>query len=257
MRDGLAALNLLGIVSAVLDAIARVPSLLAFEGGAVHSPLTPLAYTFSIPSGLLALLLFFPLFLLGLFAAAAYIELIAQGVRPLSEDSKSAVLVRISLLWFRLIGLSLILFGLLMASLFVLMLAQIFAPAGTDAGSFFAALALVGWFWISIYFFFAISGMAVGQVGLLESLRRSVFILRIYFWPSILLIGLTVVVERGLGLIWSGLTVTPLGVPVGILANAFIGTSLLAASMVYYQDRMNAIQRLVAQARAAATRRNL
>ncbi len=250
-------LNLLGLVTAAANLTARLPSLMApsFVTGSsveVHSPLNALAYTLPLRSGGLAILLFLPLFLLVLAPTSVYVEWIAQGVRPLTQEPRWAWVWRSALLWLKLIGLALILGFVFVVSSFVLSLAQLLAPAGTDLGSFVAALVLVGWFWLSIYFFFAVSAMAVSGVSLLEAIRRSVIIFRVHFWASLFLIALSVFLDEGMALIWRGLTVTDVGVLLGIVANAFIGTSLLAASMVFYQDRMNAIERMVAHARATS-----
>ncbi|MGE5141301.1 MAG: hypothetical protein ACM3JD_17675 [Rudaea sp.] len=253
-------LNLFGLVLSVANLTAHLPSLMApsilgmmLTGSGmvdVRSPLTTLAYTIQLNSEGLALLLFVPLFLLALFGSAIYAEWIAQGVRPLVKESSTAWLVRASMLWLRLIGLSLILAVIFFASSFLLGAVQFVAPAGTDIGSFIAALVLVGWLWVAIYFFFTVSGMAVSNLALFTAIQRSVLVFRIFFWPSLLLIGLTAFLGEGLALIWRALTVDPFGILLGIAANAFIGTSLFAASMVFYQDRMNAVERMIARARS-------
>jgi hypothetical protein len=246
-------LNLLGVVSAALDSIARLPSLLSFENGDIHSPITALAYTFQLQSGLLALFLFIPLFLLGLFAAAVYVELIALGVRPLQTEPPLAWLPRTALLWLRLIVFSLALGFLVLASTAILMLAQTLTPFGADASSFVAALIAVGWFWLTIYLFFVIAAMAVSNLGLFDAIRRSILIFRLHFWASLALIALTLFLDQGLKLVWTGLLAPDfdLGILFAIIANAIIGTGLLAAAMIFYQDRMNYTERLIARARTA------
>lgn len=243
--------NLLGLVSAALNSTVRLPTLLALDNGDIHGPINALAYTFQLQSGLLALVLFVPLFLLGLLPCAIFIEWIAQGVRPLEAAPRLAWVQRVAMLWLKLIVFAAILAGVLLAAGLVLTLGQFLAPANGDIGSFIAALVFVGWFWVAIYFFFTVSAMAVSEVGILEAIRRSVLIFRFHFWASLLLFGLTLLLYWGLSLVWHGLAVTPLGVLLGVAANAFIGTSLLAASMVFYQDRMNLTEKRLARARVA------
>ncbi len=244
-------LNLLGLVSAALNSTVRLPTLLAFDSGDIPKPINAFAYTFPLQSWLWALFIFIPLFLLALLPAAFYFEWLAQGVRPLENEPRFAWAPRVAALWLRLIAFSAVLVLILMGASLVLLISQPFAPLNGDIGSFVFALVFVGLIWITIYFFFTVSAMAVSNVGLLQGIRRSVLLFRYYFWASLALFALTLFLDRGLGLVWHGLAVSSLGVLVGIAANAFIGTSLLAASMVFYQDRMSFTQKRIARARVA------
>lgn len=243
--------HLLGLVTAALNSTVRLPTLLALDNGDVHSPINAFAYTFPLQSGLLAVFLFVPLFLLALLPSAFFIEWIAQGVRPLESAPPYAWVSRVAMLWLKLIVFSAVLVVIMMAAGLVLLVGQLFVPLNGDIGSFVLALVVVGWFWVAIYFFFTVSALAVSNVGILEAIRRSVLIFRFHFWASLGLFALTLFLDRGLGLVWHGLGVSSLGLLVGIAANAFVGTSLLAASMVFYQDRMNVTEKRLARARVA------
>lgn len=241
-------LNLLGLVSAALNSTVRVPTLLAFDGGDIHSPINAFAYTFSLQSWPWAVFVFVPLFLLALLPAALYIEWLAQGVRPLENEPPFAWAPRVAALWLRFIALSALLALSLIGGFAV---ALVFALINQDIGSFVLILVVVSLISITIYLFFTISAMAVSNVGLLEGIRRSVLLFRYHSWASLALFFLTVFLDRGLALVWHGLAVSSFGVLVAIAANAFIGTSLLAASMVFYQDRMSFNQKRIAHARVA------
>ncbi len=247
-------LNLLSVIMGMLDGVARLPSLLMYADSGIHSPFTSLAYTMQLNSEGLATFLFVPLFLLGLFVAALYIELIAQGVRPLQNEPPFAWIGRTGLLWLRLVAYSFVLGLVLFVSSLVLSLVQILTPLGADLGSFIAALITVGWLWLTIYFFFVIPAMSIGNLGLFEALRRSILIFRIHFWASLGLVALTLFLNLGLRLfIWNGLA-TPdfdLGIFLAIAGNAIVGTGLLAGLLVFYQDRMLYTERMIARARAA------
>jgi hypothetical protein len=86
--------------------------------------------------------------------------------------------------------------------------------------------------------------MAVSGVALRMAIRHSTLLFRVFFWSAIGLVLLSVFLERGLAIIWDGLTVSSIGVVIAIAANAYIGTSLVAAAMVFYQDRMRAVERM-------------
>lgn len=247
-------LNLLGLVTTALNGVTRFPSLFQLDILRatmlnVPGPVNALAYSLPLLSPEWVVLLFVPLFLLGLLPVAVYLELIAQGARPLGTEARGAVLVRVARLWLRLIGFALLLLGILVALRFALALVQ--ELAGAELAAFGALMVSVGVFWIFIYFFFVVSAVSVSGVGIRTAMRRSTLLFRIFFWTTVGLVALTVFLDRGLAMVWDGLSVSPLGVVIAIAANAYIGTSLLAASMIYYQDRMSVLERWQQSGRSA------
>lgn len=239
-------LNLFGLVTTGLNGVTRFPSLFQLDMLRatmvnVPGPINALAYSLPLLSVEWVVLLFVPLFLLGLLPVAVYLEWIAQGARPLETETREAVWLRIARLWLRLIGFALLLFGILVVARLALALLQ--EAAGGELAAFGALMLSVALFWIFIYFFFTVSALAVSGIGVRAAIRRSTLLFRIFFWTTIGLVALTVFLDRGLAMIWDGLTVSAFGVVIAIVANAYIGTSLLAASMIYYQDRMNVIER--------------
>lgn len=247
-------LDLLGMVASTLNSVARVPTLLTVDPVQVPSPITALAYTIQIQSGFMVLFLFLPLYLLGLLAAAMFLDAVAGGVLPLdpARQALTAWLPRVARLWLRLIGFSLVLALAVFGAGMALVFGQALMPSG-EAASFIAALIAVGLFWIFFYLFFTLSALVLHQVGVWEALRRSVLLLRVQFWAALGLIILTLFLERGLSLIWLGLAVSPIGLVVGVAANAYIGASLVAATMVFYQDRMNWIEKWLKQKKSQTT----
>lgn len=235
--------NLLGLVTAALNGVARLPSLLAVDAADVTSPINAWAYSIPLQSSALMVLLFIPLFILGLLAVALYLEWIAQGARPLESQPRSATLLRVARLWLRLILFALLLIALLLAAVLVLLLieSELNSP---EIGAFAMLLITIGLFWVFIYFFFVPSAAAVSDIDIRQALRRSTLLFRVFFWSSLGLVALSVFLDRGLAIVWDGFTVNPIGVIIGIAANAFIGTALIAASMVYYQDRMLVLEQI-------------
>lgn len=238
--------NLLGLVATALNAVTRVPSLLAIDAADVQSPVAGWTTSYSLESAPLLLVLFIPLFLLGLLAVAFYLEWIAQGVRPLETQVRGETLFRVARIWLRLILFSLLLVGFLFAAGLVLLVLQLVFNSPEPA-AFATLLITIGLFWIFIYFFFMPSAIAVADLGLRDALRRSTLLFRVFFWTTLALVALSVFLDRGLAIVWDGLTVNAVLVVIAIVANAFIGTSLVAASMVYYQDRMNLLERMRAK----------
>lgn len=233
--------NLLGLVATALNAVTRLPTLLAVDAAQVTSPVNAWAFSLQLQEPLLVILLFIPLFLLGLLGVAFYLEWIAQGARPLEAPAPGRALLRVFKLWLRLIFFALLLLAFLLLAGLALLLLQVFFGSPELVG-FATLLTTVGLFWLFIYFFFVPSAMAVSDIGLVQAIRRSTLLFRVFFWATLALVALSVFLDRGLAIVWTGFTVSAVGVVLGIVANAYIGTALLAASMVYYQDRLNVFE---------------
>jgi hypothetical protein len=243
LQQMIASFNVLGLVVTGLNAVTRVPSLLAMDAAQVSSPITAWAYSIPLQSSTLLVLFFIPLFALGLLAVALYLEWIAEGARPLESASPTRFMVRVALLWLRLIFFALLLLALVFAATLVLLVLQTVFNS-PELAAFVTLLISVGLFWLVIYFFFVPSAAALGDIGIREALKRSTLMFRAFFWSTLGLVALSVFLDRGLAIVWDGLTVSMVGVGIAIVGNAFIGTSLIAASMVYYQDRMNLLERI-------------
>jgi hypothetical protein len=249
VQRAIESVHLLGLVSAALNAITRMPTLLAINLTGVTSPIAAWDSSIAIQSPELLALLFVPLFVLGLLAVAFYLEWIAQGVRPLEASAPRATLVRVAKLWLNLIWFTALILALLIVAAFATLAVRILFNS-PELGAFVTLLAGVGLFWLLIYFFFVPSIMGVSTVGFGDAMRRSTLLFRLFFLQTLALVALSVFLDQGLTIIWTGLTVSSFGTIIAILANAFIGTSLIAASMVYYQDRMNLLERIRSQLKA-------
>lgn len=175
---------------------------------------------------------------LGLILGCTYYALLAQQVRD-GAISPLRVPGCIWRAWRRLIGLALALavLGMLLGLplLFMVAGAALVSPVLASFGIAFLAMALV---WMQLYLFFATDAIFVSQVGPLLAIRRSVMLMRGHLWPALLLIMLTGVIVLGLSQIWVFLATSLPGAVVGILANAYVASGLVAASMVFYQERI-------------------
>jgi hypothetical protein len=163
---------------------------------------------------------------LGLFLACIFIGLISQAVKG---ESLSLLLVirRAPTHWLYLV--------LLNIPLFILMIIAILL--GTILGPLIF-LVIGGILWISLYLFFVPQAVILSDASPLEALRDSFIIVRLNFWSTLGFVLLIYIISGGFGLIWSRLTFSPFGIIGAILANAFVGTGLLAATCFYYRDKM-------------------
>ena len=103
-------------------------------------------------------------------------------------------------------------------------------------------LVLIIWFiimWVTLYLAFAIPAIFINGAHVGQAILNSVTIFRYNFWPAMGLILLTVLLQMGFAVIWQQLLASPVGLVVDIVANAILGTALIAAIMLFYNDRFS------------------
>jgi hypothetical protein len=93
-----------------------------------------------------------------------------------------------------------------------------------------------------IYLFFAVDAIFVSGVGPLAAVQRSTAIVRRHLWPTLGLVLLTWLILAGMDRVWQLLAemLPPIGVGLSMLGNAYVTSGLLAASMIFYQERTEA-----------------
>jgi hypothetical protein len=181
-----------------------------------------------------------------LLVAAFYLGHIGQLVRPASAP---AGWLRLSVrTWRRLVVVHLAaLVGLVALAIPAgLVVAAGGAWVSRDFGSFLLFVFQVTLLWLGFYFFFWITATVVADGNPVRAALTSVELVRSNFWPAVSLIGLILVIQTGLPIVWRSLA-TPVaslgawgswGLIAGIVANAYVGSGLAAASMLFYRDRV-------------------
>jgi len=189
--------------------------------------------------------LFLVLTLMGVLLTAVYFTLIARevgragGSAPLAAP---ALLGRIGRLWLRFLALGL----LLIVLAFVLYLPLL--PIGLLLSLVSSALGLLVLFlgpvlllWVIIYLFFAPHGMALYGRSLLQAASESVQLVRGQFIPALGLLLAVFVIRNLLAMVLlladdgSWLTLA------SILGHAFVTTSLVTSTFIFYRDRYLAL----------------
>ncbi|MGB5932972.1 MAG: hypothetical protein WBH57_07890 [Anaerolineae bacterium] len=228
LQELLAGFNLFSLLA---SAILAVPSLMA--GATTVSPLGQMVI--EIDDGLPFMGWVLALLPLGLLVGCLYLGLIAQKVR---EKPYRSLLHRIWGYWLRVILLLLIFIGgaillglpLAMGFTLVSLLSESLAPILSTL-----LLALLVWIWF--YLFFAIDAIVISDAGPLSAIWNSINVVRRNFWSSLGLIILINVIGMGLSLVWRALGANPWGLALGIVGNAYVGSGLAAASLIFYRDR--------------------
>lgn len=148
-------------------------------------------------------------------------------------------------LWVRAVGLFCIAIGLLGAAAIplVLLLAGT-ASAAPALLTVVASLILGVAVWLFIHLFFTSDALFVSFVGPLAAIRRSVVLVRHYFWQSVGFVGLIVIISSGFPIILNELAknLQVAGTVLAICGHIYISTAISAASMTYYKERYERLE---------------
>ena len=90
-----------------------------------------------------------------------------------------------------------------------------------------------------MYLFFAPEAIFISRVGPIQAIRRSVAVVHASVWSALTLAILMTVILIGMGQVWIALaSQASWGLALGIVGNAYIASGLVAASMLFYRERM-------------------
>lgn len=219
------------LFSLLVSAILAVPSLMA--GATTDSPLGQMVI--EIDGGLPFVGWVLALFPLGLLLGCLYLGLMAQKVR---QEPYSPLLSRVWGYWLRVILLLLIFAGGAVLLGFPLAMGLALVSLLSESlATILSTLLLALLLWVGFYLFFVIDAIVISDVGPLSAIRNSINVVRRNFWSSLGLIILINVIGMGLSFIWRALGAKPWGLALGIVGNAYIGSGLAAASLIFYRDR--------------------
>jgi hypothetical protein len=96
-------------------------------------------------------------------------------------------------------------------------------------------------FWLYVNLFFTVQALFVSNVGPVRAILNSITVVRLSTSSALGLIALLFIVSWGMSYVWSMLGTSDLAIAAGILGNAYIGTGLTIAGMIFYRDRINAV----------------
>jgi hypothetical protein len=245
MRQAAAQADLFGLLAT------QIPSMILLLDPA-QTPLAanrPIIMLTSIPATIVVSLI---LVLIGLLLSIVYLTPIAQTVRAGAPDLAAAS-QRVWFYWLRVVALILIIFVAAIAVTVPLsIIAALLTVVGVNLLPLFLFVMQLAAIWLLFYLFFVVDAILVSEVGPLRAMRYSVAVVRHNFWSTLGLIVLTLLIARGLPIVFTVLARVIVGVPIAIVANAYISTGLAAASMIFYRDRLARWQQ---QQRAAALNR--
>jgi hypothetical protein len=185
----------------------------------------------------------------GVFVGSVYLEVIARVVRRetsgpvefVSHTLKSYVSVA-ALILAEGILLVLILLPFLLTAMLVSLFSQ-------EVGQFVLLLGMMLVMWAGLYLLFSVFAIFVSGANLWQAVVSSVTVFRYNYWSALGLICLVYLIGVGFQIIWQSLTGTALGALGADIGNAFLVSSLIAALMLFYQDRITWLNRIREQIR--------
>jgi len=227
--------NLLsGLVSGSLMSVPTI-------AGALTAPMTrdPLL----VSNSLAALGLWLGITLLGLLLGVLYMELLAR-VLPLGAAHKSdsaGSLLRNTIRHFGRV----VLYALLMVAIFLVAIVplsavlSIFLMLAPALGTTMVAVAGGLFFVVFVYLYFVTAAIVLDDAKVLEATGRSIQLVRRNFLPVIGFVALVTMIGLGMGLLLARVAASsPFVAVLAIVLNAWIGTGLTMALLVFYRSRV-------------------
>lgn len=183
--------------------------------------------------------------LAGIWIGVLYLNMLARRL-PLGEGSKTMspgeFLGTVFRHWLWLVvfvvglGIALVLLSLPVLALLLLMMT---ISPGLASGAMLMLSGLV--LALLFYMYFVVVGLVLDNITLSSAVWRSMLLVRYNFWSTLGFILLTFVISSGFYQIWiilvQGVT-SPAALLVAVLGNAYIGTGLAMALLVFYRTRI-------------------
>ncbi len=187
-----------------------------------------------------------PLMLLGItlalligavFIAGVYLELVA---RPIRSDAAATAFITD---WLRacvqLILLALVVsLGLVVLMIPVTLVASVLGIVNQTLGTFFMMGGTLLIFVVLLYLFFAVPAIFISRVNALQAILHSISIFRFAPLPAVTLVFIIYLLRSGFTIVWQLFDLTMWGIVFVVIAHAFLSSALIAAQMIFYNNRV-------------------
>ena len=213
-----------------------VPSLMASRLSTVTPAGT--APGWEIPTPALAMALWLLLTFAGITAGTLFFTLVAQSAvfGKITWNAAFSQLPRASL---QIIFLTITLFLIILAAFlpFSCLMAFLLSASGIGQLGYLALLILAGFLlWMLAPLIFSPHGIVLNQLNVVPSILRGFYLTRLTLPTTSLFLLAFVLLSEGLDVLWNIPDNTSWFLLLGIFGHAFVTTSLLAASFIYYHD---------------------
>ena len=109
------------------------------------------------------------------------------------------------------------------------------------AGLMMAAMLSIALF-VAIHLLFTVPGMVQLRRGLFRAIRESLLLTRVDFVNVVFLLGLILLISRGLNVVWTLPETDSWTTFVGVGGHAFVSTALTAGLFIFYQERLRYLE---------------
>lgn len=186
-------------------------------------------------------------FLIGLaFLVLSSIALVAYRVphaRTVRGDTSPGVVAEMAKAWIHFVGYLLLLFGFAVASLVPLFLASaVFLILGLNLVFVVTVALLIFGGMISVYSLFIVDAILLHRIGPVHAISMSLSVGRAYFGQVARFALTTLLLSIAALHLWSTMVDSAPGIAIALIVNAFLGTGLSLASMLFYSDRFRLIK---------------
>ncbi len=178
---------------------------------------------------------------IGLFITTLYLSLIASQLQEKGPDWTGfgrRLARRWSQLALYLIALTMVIVAVSVPFSMAIVMATWLGPAiGTALIGVVSIILIWLGLWLFLALFFVGNAVVLDDVNVATAVWRSVNVVGRNLGATIGLWLLTELIMVGFSFIWQRLSAWPLGALVSIVGNAYLGTGLAAASLIFYRDR--------------------
>lgn len=219
-----------------------VPGLMASFIGPDQVPLAPAVREIESPLAWLGL--FAILVVIGLLIATLFHGLIAWVVRnaSLTIENASTFIRQLPLYVLRVFGLVFVLLAVMLTIYLPVLLAGTFlALFSPGAGQLLIFIGLAVIMWLLFYLSFSMHGILLGKRPVLAALFDSMRLIQKHWLPALLLFMLIIGARNILAWLWLWADTGSWLTLVSIAGYAFINTSLIAGTYIFYRDRYDSI----------------
>jgi hypothetical protein len=210
-----------------------VPALLGLESLPTTPPRSPWFVVGDIGT-LIGLSILFAL--IGVMITSIYLEMIASAVRR--EGEAQNFVPRVLKSYLKTGGfIALALVGLVaLLSPFVIA-ATLISLVNQGLASFVLIIGVMIVLWSLLYMAFALPAIFVSGANPVQAIWNSITVFRFNSWSAMGLVFLIYLIQMGFSLVWPMFLNTTWGTIFNVVANAFLGSGLVAAAMLFYHDR--------------------
>ncbi len=192
----------------------------------------------------------------GLFLGCFYLAAIAQVIREGAVNLKH-LLLRVWRYWGLIVLFGVLLFSTLFTlGLFVFVIVRLIESFSAALARFTLLAAIGLGLWLLFHFFFVPHAIVVSESNLLRAMWNSLIIVGRNFWSALALVVLISLINAGFAVVWDKISVNAPLTAFSIAGNAFIGTGLVAASLIFYRDRLEHWNAWLEQVRSASRKEN-